>query len=94
MPYGLYFDLKKFGGLHVVYMLNVEGRLQQPSKGCVIKESDPSGSCNRRFLFTKKKIVLKIKEVRIKLIINWQALSEGFWNAIEEHNDDLKKCFG
>lgn len=22
MPYGLYFDLKKFGGLHVVYMLN------------------------------------------------------------------------
>ena len=54
MPYGLYFDLKKFGGLHVVYMLNVEGRLQQPSKGCVIKESDHSGSCNMRFLFTKK----------------------------------------
>ena len=81
----------------VVYMLFtcwiVEGRLQQPNKGCVIKESDPSGSCNRRFLFTKK-IVLKIKEVRIKLTINWQALSEGFWNAIEEHNDDLKKCFG
>ena len=44
--------------------------------------------------YLPKKIVLKIKEVRIKLTINWQALSEGFWNAIEEHYDDLKKCFG
>ena len=71
----------------------VEGRLQQPNKGCVIKESDPSVSCNRRFLFTKKN-GFKDKRSRIKLTINWQTLSEGFWNATEEQNDDLKKCFG